>query len=126
MPIDLGWDGRTGVWTLTTSETFDLSEIAKVLEQKDWNGGRAFLWDLRRLLRGPDTTPELRRSVAMARRDSDPWAGSRVAILVKRELDYGIARMFTAFADQMDVSYQVFRNEAEAHAWLAGPPNTDA
>jgi hypothetical protein len=44
-----------------------------------------------------------------------------VAILVRRDLDFGLARMFAAFADEIDVEYRVFREEARARDWVESP-----
>ena len=71
-------------------------------------------------MKGPDSTPELRDTVAMVD-GSELWTGGRTAILVARDLDFGIARMFQALAEQVDVEYQVFRDEADAIEWLLSP-----
>ena len=120
MPIGLDWDDRGRVWTFRTGATFDLAEIARLVQRTDWKDAEAFLWDMRGLVQGPDTSPEIRETAAMVRRRPDPWSGSRVAILVDRDLDYGIARMFKAYADGVDIRYRIFRDESDARAWLSG------
>jgi len=118
MPISLAWNPRAGVWTLTTGEIFDLGEVADLMERTDWKAARRFLWDLRALTKGPDSSVELRDAVGLVEKTRELWAGSRTAIVVARQLDFGIARMFGAFAEQIDVEYQVFRDEQSALAWL--------
>ena len=47
---------------------------------------------------------------------------SRVALLSPANLHFGMARMSTAYAEQNNAAYnmQVFREEADAMAWLKG------
>lgn len=42
----------------------------------------------------------------------------RVALLVKRDLHYGIGRMAVTFAEDIGFPLAVFRNRTEALAWL--------
>ena len=118
MPIGLEWDEDERIWTLTTGEIFDLAEIAELTKRGDWKGSTRFLWDLRSLTKGPDSTPELRQAVDLVQRTRELWAGSRAAILVTRDLDFGIARMFGAFAEQVGVEYRAFRDRRSAIDWL--------
>ena len=73
---------------------------------------------------GKKALPELREAVQLVERSRERWAGSRVAVLVARELDFGIARMFSVFAEQIEAEYAAFRDEASARAWLAEMPAT--
>ena len=47
------------------------------------------------------------------------WSGAQVAIVVARDLDYGIGRMFKAYADGAGIDYQLFRELEAAQTWLA-------
>lgn len=118
MPVALEYDPKAGLWTLTSGEMFDLAEVADLIEKTDWKAARRFLWDFRGLTKGPDSSVELRDAVDLVNRTRDLWAGSQTAIVVARDLDFGIARMFSAFAEQVDVEYQVFRDEDAARQWL--------
>ena len=118
MPIAAEWDPAGGIWTLTTDETFELAEIGDLVRETDWKGGSLFLWDLRALTKGPDSTAELQQAVDLAQ-TSEVWRESRLAVVVTRDLDYGIARMFGAFANRLDIEYEVFRDERAAREWLA-------
>jgi len=103
---------------LTPGETFELAEVIDLLRDTDWLGARRFLWDLRALVEGPGTTGDLRRMLEESERLSAQWSGGCVAIVATADLHYGIARMFTAFASDLDIEYRVFRDEHEARAWL--------
>ncbi len=123
MPIDATWDPEKQIWTLTVGETFDLAEIAELVERTDWHEARRYLWVLDALRRGPDSTGELHDAVALVANTREKWAGSRTAILVARDLDFGIARMFGVFAEQIDVEYRAFRDRQAALKWLEDPEN---
>jgi hypothetical protein len=49
----------------------------------------------------------------------EKWAGGKTAILVARDLDFGVARMFQVFAEGIAVEFEVFRDVESAYAWLA-------
>jgi hypothetical protein len=49
----------------------------------------------------------------------------RRAFVATTTLQYGMARMFTSFADQRNHITRVFRRLDEAEAWLARPESTD-
>lgn len=44
---------------------------------------------------------------------------SKLAVLVNRDLEYGMTRMWSVFVeDKWDVEIEVFRTESEAITWL--------
>ena len=62
-----------------------------------------------------------------ARRSSALWermAGGRTAILVARESDFGMGRMYEQLAAGMPRELGVFRDREEALVWLRGPGGT--
>lgn len=124
MPIRPEWDQDAQIWTLTTGQIFDLAEISDLIERTDWKGATRYLWDFERLEKGPDSRAELRQAVDLVQRTGELWAGSRAAILVARDVDFGIARMFSAFAEQVDVEYRVFRDRQLAIDWLRSPDSS--
>jgi hypothetical protein len=118
VPIESRWRSDEQLWVLTPGETFDLSEIIELLRDTDWLGARRYLWDMQSLVVGPDTTGDLRQMLVELERLAGIWSGSRVAIIVSSDLHFGVARMFTSFAVDLDVEYQIFRDAAEARGWL--------
>lgn len=46
----------------------------------------------------------------------------RVAIVAATDVDYGVNRMVSAYADLADYTLEVFRTVNEALAWLGEPP----
>ncbi len=118
MPISASWEPEARTWKLTTAESFSSEEIVELMEGTDWQGAQYFLWDLRQLRSGPDAPDELRATTAWLDRSKQIWAGSRAALVVARDLDFGIARMFRALTHDMGVEYQVFRGVQSARDWL--------
>ena len=118
MPIELRWESEEQTWVLTPGETFEVAEVVDLLQREDWNDARRYLWDIRMLVEGPGTSGDLRQMLEEAKRLSERWNGSRVAILATSDLHFGIARMFTAFAVDLDIEYRVFREEPDARTWL--------
>ncbi len=43
----------------------------------------------------------------------------RIAVLVEKELHYGLGRMASVYAAQHDVSFDVFRHSLDAMQWLS-------
>jgi hypothetical protein len=122
MAISIDWDPQSKIWTLTTGKTFDLDQIFDLVEKTDWKASKSYVWDFSALTKGPDSTAEVRQSVDLLRRTHELWAGSRAALVVAREVDFGIARMFGAYADEIDVEYRVFREKRSALEWLRSSP----
>ena len=122
MPISVAWDARRRIWTVTTAGTFDLEEVSQLLVGTDWKGSTLYLWDLRSVTRGPDSAAELRHAAQLVERGHKQWAGSRVAIVVARDVDFGMARMFQVFAEDAGVEFEVFRELEAALDWLGSPP----
>jgi len=121
MPIEVAWQPREGIWKFTVGDTFSLTEVVDVAKRDDLPEAGLFLWDLRHLRRGPDTSDELRDAADSVAKGNHVWNESRTAVLVKRDLDFGIARMFQVYADGIGMSYEIFRDEAAAIEWLTAP-----
>lgn len=74
-----------------------------------------FLWDLRQVTGFPSTR-EIHRFANIAR--SDTLQSVRIAIVVARDVHFGLTRMFEMLSDQPGVERRVFRNYDEAWIWL--------
>jgi hypothetical protein len=120
--ISCEWEAEFLVWKIDPGDSFDFSQLSNLITETDWKGARRYLWDLRSLEQGPDSSPEIRGAAGLVERSQDLWAGSRVAVVVSRDFDFGLARMFSAFAEEIDVEYRAFRDEASALGWLGERP----
>jgi hypothetical protein len=121
VPISAECNPRDRIWTLTTGESFTLDEVADLVRTTDWRGGKRYLWDLRRLRSGPDSSSDLHQAVDFLKRGRPLWDGSRTAIVVTRDFDFGIARMFQVYAEGVGIEYQIFRDPEAATEWLLAP-----
>lgn len=67
---------------------------------------------------------ELAQLLARAAATANP---QRVAIVASADFTFGMARMFEALAESagVDTTYRVFRDMAEARAWLGLAPEQD-
>jgi len=77
------------------------------------------LWDFREIVASGVPTAELRDVAAghLAGRPELPEA--RVAVVVSRDLEFGMARMIEAFMAESPVDMQTFRDLGTAWMWLA-------
>ena len=95
-------------------ELFDL-----LLGHEKWNLGAAYLVDHSELNAGPLTVAEVRGIAKMCEKRRAELGRARCAILVGRELEYGMTRMWEVFVDgKWDVTEKLFRSRDEAISWL--------
>lgn len=103
-------------------EDEDLLKYARrVTEGADIPSGHDELIDLR-------TAEEARVSSPTLRRVADLFSGSdrtpertRVAIVAETDVAYGLSRMYQAFRSESPLDLRVFREMADARAWLELP-----
>jgi hypothetical protein len=69
-------------------------------------------------------TADVHRFGERLRAEAERYAGHQLAIVARTDLQFGLARLFEAVCDTLDVAIMVFRSEAEARAWLGLPPRT--
>ena len=119
MPIDLQLDEANHMWLLSVGERFTLEEIAKLVSETDWKQARRFLWDLRQLREGPSSNTEVIDAAQLIENTKALWRGSFVAILVERNVDFGVARMFQVYVDEAGVVYEIFKSREQALTWLS-------
>jgi hypothetical protein len=69
----------------------------------------------------------MRTFIKKAARLGKARKNGRTAVVVRTQLQYGLARMAETFTELASVSYrvQVFRSKEEAHAWLNEGPEGD-
>lgn len=106
----------TSVTFLSEPSLADLREALRDVHAQP--SGRLRLWDYSGT-RVSMNGEEARALAAFARTLDRP--PTRVAILVATDVEYGIARMHLAWRDEQGMESRVFRDRAEALAWLATP-----
>ena len=100
-----------------------LRRITPALEESAATGDRRVLLDLRGAQVSELPPSDMHGfEIDAARREAMRGAGARAAVLVSSDLLFGIARMFQTIRAESPVAYGVFRDPAEAAAWLANSP----
>ena len=109
-------------------EPFDVEEIWSIFSEirSGHDPGRP----LRILIVDPGS--EFNPSAADVKRVVGLWSGlfegvpTRVALVVARDLHYGLGRMIAVFAEGIHLPFGLFREEEAARAWLAEPESRPA
>jgi len=104
-------------------EPFDVEEIWSIFSEirSGHEPGRP----LRILIVDPGS--DFNPSAVDVRRLVGLWSGlfegvpTRLALVVARDLHYGLGRMISAFAEDVHLPFGVFREEQPARVWLAEP-----
>ncbi|MCK4512273.1 hypothetical protein KAW64_11070 [bacterium] len=127
MPIETSIDSRTGLRTHVATGTLTPDELEKALldayRRPDYRPDGHSLCDLREAGAVTFTGEEIRRVVATVLEHRGAPPGTRTAIVVARDLNFGLARMF---AHQLEAKSRsdvtVFRDMDKAMAWLESKP----
>lgn len=104
--------------TLTIELAIDAQQ--KVVRE---HAGMNRIWDFR----GSDLTAwsmaDMSRFIDGVLQRGGALPGTRLAAIVSRDVEFGLARMFGSLAeDRLDVRPAVFRDEASAIAWITATP----
>ena len=92
-----------------------------VLEHEEWKPGGLILLNHTELNTGPLTIDDVQSIAIISGQYSEQLGTAKVAIVVDRDLDYGMTRMWQVFVENQTISYasaKIFRNRDEAWAWL--------
>ena len=119
--IDSETGARTHVVTgeLTTGEL--LGALASVYESHDYRPQACALWDLRGAQLHKFDKAEIRRVADYVAANRGAPRGTCAALVVSRDLDYGLARMYEQMlVVSTDAKTMVFRDIEEARTWLHG------
>lgn len=115
-------DPDTGILTLRFRGPLTAALALEALDRYSTESGgfavRLRLWDLRDV--------EIRMSTAEIQsvgrlsqeRDRQGGTSGRLALVVGGDLAYGLSRMHQVFRESDAIAQRIFRDEAEARAWL--------
>ena len=98
---------------------YDFSKA--VLEHDEWKPGGLILLDHTELNTGPLTIDDVQTIANISGQYSKQLGTAKVALLVDRDLDYGMTRMWQILVEGYTTSHdsvKIFRNRDEAVAWL--------
>ena len=87
----------------------------------DFRPGADIVWDFRKA-ESQDLSPDRLRDMVsfVAGIQSVRGTDYKVAIVVARNVDFGLARMYEAFSDELPCELRVFMDPADADAWIEG------
>jgi hypothetical protein len=109
---------------VTHTGTGDLSDLEIEVafrtrfEDPDYRSGMKVLWDCRQASISALSEDGIRRLVATNLKYRDARGSGMSAIVVSHDVDYGVVRVFQAYADQLPWEMMVFRDLEEAVGWL--------
>jgi hypothetical protein len=126
MAIDRYIDNKTGLVTFTVTGSAKVADLIAALDElfvtPGFRKNADILWDFSKWRAEPPEAWELRELVTFIDRNQDKrGTGYRVSIVVSRDLDYGLARMFEAYAENLPFTLRIFRKRSQAEAWLKKP-----
>jgi hypothetical protein len=106
---------RTLGGEVTPDEVIDGLEAS--MKHPDYRPGMPSLIDMRGLA-SASSSADIRRFAGFLTEHADTLRGMQAALVVSRTVDYGLARMLQAIADDPHVSLAVFYDIGEARQWL--------
>jgi hypothetical protein len=125
MSVQSTVDPNSGVIVHAVSGMLDIDEVVSALERivnhPLFRPGAHVLWDFSGARSGNLDARELRNLVRqVGERMDGRGEGYKTALVAPRDVDYGLARMYEAYASELPVELCVFRSSGEAWDWLLG------
>jgi hypothetical protein len=125
MPITYSIDAERGIVFATVGDELSLGDtllhVQEVFADPRFRPGMAALFDARQASLGEFSGDELRRVLsAIDSRPASLVLGVRWAIVVSREIDFAVSRMFEGLSGHLPVEIHVFRSYETARAWIEG------
>ncbi len=97
-----------------------LAIVSDAMKIPGWRPDLAALLDFRGLDIGTLRQGDILRLADEYRPFTGLIGAAPIAVLVSRQLDYGLVRMWEALVEGMNLPHGVFYEEGEAEAWLRG------
>ncbi|MBT4499679.1 MAG: hypothetical protein HOC74_18270 [Gemmatimonadetes bacterium] len=92
---------------------------AELLSHPDWDTGVPILINHRDLDQRDFNTPQIRAISNLVASRSEEFGGRRCAIVLSRDVDFGLSRMWEAMTEsRITMSSRSFRSVEEAQRWL--------
>lgn len=122
MSIEFHGDPETGILTFSAAGVCSMEEFVTTVERAQgtpayWPGV-SILWDCRELDGSIMDDDAMREIVTFDEKHAGKRGRGRPAFVCSRDLEFGLLRMFQAFADRLPTEFRVFRDYEEATAWL--------
>jgi hypothetical protein len=118
-PAELGRP-KAGALVLPAREL--LSWYRALFESGSFSSSTNLLGDLRDTDSSPRTRDTLGHFASIVElRSEDAEVAPKIAVVAPRDLSFGLARMYEAFADSIPWKLAIFRSAEDALAWLGSP-----
>jgi hypothetical protein len=93
--------------------------LEDVFNHERWRQGMPYLFDHSNLNSGPLTMNDVRRIADFCLDFKEMFGSSRLALLLRRDLEFGLARVWGALVEgQWDAKVCTFRSRDDAVKWL--------
>ena len=120
MAAEPRFDPEMGIWVIRLTGSVSVEDALEASRTIDASASplrdAPRLWDARAVGEGPTVGSKDLRGLA-AGPDAKEARG-RVAVVVRRDVDFGLARMYEAYVAESPAELRVFREYSEAVAWL--------
>ena len=123
MPINYAIKKPIGPVIITASGIVkgkDIIEgLGRMLQDPDFKEGMDALGDFRTVHSANSETADIREIVSFVRANQKKRGSNyRVALVVSRDIDFGLARMFEAYSQELPFDIQIFKDIKDAEQWL--------
>ena len=123
MTIQRNINPKTGLIAFTADGKIGVEQIIDALEKMfddpGFRKGADVMWDFRQAQIEITDSNEVRKMISYMKKNVDRrGTGYRLALIVARDTDYGIGRMYEAYSEGLYYTVKTFRNESEARSWL--------
>lgn len=126
MPISYSIDKNLGAVFTTASgrltEEELLADKQKLTADPDFSPGLVELSDIRAVTDLAITPEGVARMVMQDEEDADKLGSHKLAIVVSKEVAFGLGRMYESMTQNNMPNVQIFREMEEARDWLGLPP----
>ena len=124
MPIHRSIDTESNLVTLVCSGTLKKGAIKtaflEMLNDPAFQPGTNVLWDFRGIeAEAPSEKAIVSFSAMVKENQARRGSGYKVAMIVDRELYFGLIRMYQAYSGELPFDLMIFRSMKEASRWLA-------
>lgn len=130
VPVKSTIDPNTGVIVHRATEQLSMPDLLNALDRIGkhplYQPGANALWNLSDVTLANAESRDLRELAGKVRQIIEGrGTGYKVAIVAPRDVDYGVARMYEAYASELPVDLRVLRNSEDAWEWLTGRSEPD-
>lgn len=122
MPIEVRVDARLGLVRIEASGELTLQDlldgIAPMVSDPSFERDMPQLVDLGRVEHTELAAEQLQALVESFAKESPRIGSPRVGVYAPKPLLFGVSRMYESLSERLPITFRVFRDRAEAEAWL--------